>query len=233
MVQLLLFDRRGGILMKRIAQNDEGFTLIELMMVIAIVLVITSLSIFNLMGELPSYRLRSAAYKVSATLQYLKIRAVTTNRIAWFEANYATPNNHYFTGFVDEDGSGTASSSEYDATRLDLPDNVGGVDCFKLPPTISYGFPVGFTTSDTGPDGTAHPGAGNFITTYNAGGSSDGGYIGYRPTAVPVINPLANATPGTEMVIYLTNTLGEGYAVSVQITGRVRVWKWSSSGEWI
>jgi hypothetical protein len=35
------------------------------------------------------------------------------------------------------------------------------------------------------------------------------------------------------MVIYLTNTLNEGYAVSVQITGRVRVWKWSDSGGWI
>ena len=217
--------------MKRIAQNNKGFTLVELMMVVSIVLVITSLSIYNLLGELPSYRLRSTAYKVSATLQYLKIRAVTTNRIAWFEANYGTADNHYYTGFVDEDGSGTASSSEYDASRLDLPDNVSGVDCFKLPPTISFGFPAGFT-SGTGPDGSAFPGAGNFISTYNAGGSADGGYIGYRPTAVPVINPSANATPGTAMVVYLTNILNEGYAVSVQITGRVRVWKWSSGG-WI
>jgi prepilin-type N-terminal cleavage/methylation domain-containing protein len=218
--------------MKRIGNNEKGFTLPELMMVVAIVLVITSMAIFNLLGELPSYRLRSTASKVSGALQYLKIRAVTTNRIAWFEANYASTGNHYFTGFVDEDGSGTASSSEYDATRLDLPDDVGGVDCFKLPPTISYGFPAGFT-SGTGPDGSPHPGPGNFISTYNAGGSSDGGYIGYRPTAVPVINPSANMTPGTAMVIYLTNTLGEGYAVSVQITGRVRVWKWSTSGGWI
>ena len=218
--------------MKRISRGENGFTLVELMMVISIVLIITSLSIYNLLGELPSYRLRSTASKMAATLQYLKIRAVTTNRITWLDVNYATTDNHYFTGFVDEDGSGTASSAEYDAAGLDLPDDVGGVDCHKLPPTISFGFPAGFS-SGTGPDGSPFPGSGNFISTYGAGGSADGGYIGYRPTGVPVINPSANMTPGSAMVIYLTNTLDEGYAVSVQITGRVRVWKWSTSGGWI
>jgi len=218
--------------MKNILHREKGFTLVELMMVITIVMIITSLSIYNLLGELPSYRLRSTANKMAGTLQYLKIRAVTINRIAWLDVNYAATDNHYFTGFVDEDGSGTASAAEYDASRLDLPDDVGGVDCFKLPPTISYGFPAGFT-SGTGPDGSPFPGAGNFITTYSAGGSADGGYLGYRPTGVPVINPSANMTPTTPMVIYLTNTLDEGYAVSVQITGRVRVWKWSTSGGWI
>jgi prepilin-type N-terminal cleavage/methylation domain-containing protein len=218
--------------MKKYSSREKGFTIVELMMVVSIVLIITSLSIYNLLGELPSYRLRSTANTLAGTIQYLKIRAVTTNRISWLDVNYATTDNHYFTGFVDEDGSGTASASEYDLTRLDLPDLVGATPCFKLPPTVSFGFPEGFT-SGTGPDGSPFPGSGNYITTYSAGGSANGGYIGYRPTGVPVINPSSNMTPTTPMVIYLTNTLNEGYAVSVQITGRVRVWKWSTSGGWI
>jgi|GEM_PF-3117464 len=217
--------------MKMIPRTEKGFTLVELMMAVAITLILTSLVVFNLLGELPKYRLRSTANKVAATLQYLKIRAVTNNRIAWLEVNYGGSGSHYYTGFVDEDGSGTADSAEYVATALDFPDMEGTVPCFKLPPNISFGFPDGFT-SGTGPDGSPFPGDGNFITTYSAGGSSSGGFIGYRPTGVPVINPSANMTPATPMVIYLTNSLDEGYAVSVQITGRVRVWRWSSSGGW-
>ena len=214
--------------MNRVPANEKGFTLIELMMAVSITLLLTSIGIYNLLGELPSYRLRSTANRVAATVQYLKIRAVTTNRIAWLDINYTTPDNHYFTGFVDADGSGTGSASEYADARLDLPDTVGSVPCSKLPPTVSFGFPDGYT-SGTGPDGTAFPGAGNFINT--PGGYSGGGYFGYRPTGVPVVNPSANMTAVTPGVIYLRNTLGEGYAVSIQITGRVRVWRWSS-GVW-
>jgi len=209
-------------------KNENGFTLVELMLAISITLILTSLTVYNLLGDLPKYRLRSSANKVAATLQYLKIRAVTTNRITWMDVNYATADNHYFTGFVDEDGSGSASAAEYTASKLDFPDTVGSTPCFKLPPTIDFGFPAGYS-GGAGPDGTAFPGAGNFINT--PGGYSGGGYFGYRPTGVPVVNPASNNTATTPGVIYLTNNLGQGFAVSIQITGRVRVWRWSS-GAW-
>lgn len=209
-------------------RNEKGFTLLELMIAVSITLIITSLAVYNLLGDLPKYRLRSSANKVAATLQYLKIRAVTTNRATWMDVNYTTTDDHYFTGFVDEDGSGTASTAEYTAARLDYPDSVGSTPCFKLPPTISFGFPAGYTAG-AGPDGTAFPGSGNFINT--PGGYTGGGYFGYRPTGVPVVNPAANMAASTPGVIYLTNNLGGGYAVSIQITGRVRVWRWSN-GVW-
>jgi len=215
-------------------RREGGFTLVELMMVIAITLVITSLSVYNLLGDLPKYRLRSSANKVAATLQYLKIRAVTTNRMAWLDVNYDTPGSNYFTGFVDNAPYNQADNpADYDDSHLDFTDTVGGVDCFKLPPTISFGFPTGYT-SGPGPDNTSFPGAGNYITTKGIGSyppGTNGGYLGYRPTGVPVINLQASMTAPNAVVIYLTNTLGEGYAVSVQITGRVKVFKWSN-GVW-
>jgi len=218
--------------MKRNIRDEKGFTLMELMMVVSITIIITSLSIYNLLAKLPSYRLRSTANEIAATLQYLKIRAVTTNRVAWLEVNYSDADNNFFTGFVDLDDFGTANvPGEYDATNLDFPDQVGSVDCFLLPKTITFGFPSDFT-SGNGPDNSAFPGAGNFITTYADGGTSTSGYIGYRPTGVPVIDPVDNETPNLPMVIYLTNTIDEGYAVSVLITGRVKVFKWSG-GRWI
>lgn len=218
----------------RMNRGEKGFTLVELMLVVSITLIITSLAVYNLLGDLPKYRLRSSANKVAATLQYLKIRAVATNKITWLDVNYDTEDNHYFTGFVDEAPYNTADNpADYDASRLDLPDTVGSIPCFKLPPTVSFGFPDGFT-SGTGPDGTAFPGSGKFITTEGIGTYSTGtkgGYFGYRSTGVPVINLQSNMTAPTPSVIYLTNTLGQGYAVSVQITGRVKVWRWSN-GVW-
>ncbi len=236
MVRLLLCLSHGGTMNARLSKGEKGFTLVELMMAVTITIIITSLTVYNLLGELPKYRLRSSAHKVAATLQYLKIRAVTTNRLAWLDVNYDTADNHYFTGFVDEAPYNTADNpADYDAARLDFPDTIGSIPGFKLPPTISFGFPDGFS-SGPGPEiGTTYPGAGNFITTHNIGTygppGTNGGYFGYRPTGVPVTNLQSNMTATNIAVIYLTNTLGQGYAVSVQITGRVKVHRWSD-GVW-
>lgn len=219
-------------MMNRSKKGEKGFTLIELMLAVAITLVITSIAVYNLLGDLPKYRLRSTANQVAATLQYLKIRAVTTNRLAWLDVNYDTAGQHYFTGFVDEGTPNQPDNpGDYEASKLDFPDVVNSIPCFKLPPSVSFGFPDGYT-SGTGPDGSPFPGAGNFITTYGEGTHpGSGGYFGYRPTGVPVINLQSSMTAPTAAAIYLRNDLGQGYAVSIQITGRVKVSRWSN-GVW-
>lgn len=222
-----------GLMMSRFSKKEQGFTLVELMIAVSITLLLTSIAIYNLLGDLPKYRLRSTANRIAATVQYIKLRAVTTNKIAWMDVNYGTTGNHYFTGFVDEDGSGTGSAAEYDLARLDLPDEVSGTKCFKLPGNITFGFPDGYAPADTqsGPDQTT-PGAGNFITTNTVDTGYSGGYVGYRPTGVPVIDPTGNLTAPSPVAIFIKNNLGGGYAVSIQITGRVKVWKWTN-GEWL
>ena len=106
--------------MNRFSKKEQGFTLIELMMAVTITLLLTSIAVYNILGDLPKYRLRSTANRIASTVQYIKLRAVTTNKIAWIDVNYGTTGSHYFTGFVDEDGSGSGSSAEYDLARLDL-----------------------------------------------------------------------------------------------------------------
>lgn len=224
---------QSGAVMSRFRKREQGFTLVELMMAVSITLLITSIAVYNLLGDLPKYRLRASANRIAATIQYVKLRAVSTNKIAWIDVNYGTTGSHYFTGFVDEDGSGTGSAAEYALSKLDLPDDCSGTQCFKLPGNITFGFPNGYSpaASNSGPDSTT-PGTGNFITTNTIDTGYSGGYVGYRPTGVPVINPAANMTAPTPIAIFLRNNLGGGYAISIQITGRVKVWKWTN-GEWL
>jgi len=222
--------------MRIITRDERGITVIELMMVVTIMAILLSIGVYNLLGDLPSYRLRQTASKIAGAVQFMKIRSVATNRIGWLDVNYNTADSNYFTVFIDEDGSGTASASEYDLATLDYPDNVGGVPCFVLPDGVSFGFGAGYVSGSPGPDGVSFPGAGNYINTpdptggYSGpGGDSKGGYLGYRPTGVPVHQPGDNLSASSISVIYLTNIKDEAFAVSVQITGRVKILRWNGS----
>jgi prepilin-type N-terminal cleavage/methylation domain-containing protein len=209
--------------MKIRMRDEKGLTLMELMMVVTIMGIIASVGVYNLLRDLPSYRLRQTAHRLAGTIQYLKVRAVTTNHITWLKVDYSGA-DHYFTGFVDDPPGGTTTTAEYNNSKLDLPDTVSGNPVLKLPPTVSFGFPTGFS-GGTGPDATAFPGSGNFINLTDK-------HFGFRPTGVPCQEFANPKTATIPTVIYLTNTKGEGFAVSTQITGRVRVYQWNGS-QWI
>jgi type II secretory pathway pseudopilin PulG len=206
--------------MNRIIARDKGFTLLELMLTVAILMVVLAISAYVFLDNIPTMRLRGAADQLASTLQFMKVRAVATNRHAWI---YFDQSDNFYTGFVDEANFGTIDSGEYELSALDMPDDNGGVPGFNLPPSVSFGFPSGYNGSSAGPDGLV-PGSGNFVSTID-------NYLGFRSTAIPVINFTTNAVPAQPSVIFLTNSRDEGYAVSVHITGRVKIFKWYG-GAW-
>jgi len=88
-------------------QKQAGFTLVELLIVIGIITFISLISIPNVVGMLPDYRLRSAAHDLFSNFQKAKIEAVKRNI-----DTAVCFNSSSYTVFVDSDGDFAADAGE-------------------------------------------------------------------------------------------------------------------------
>jgi len=70
-------------------RKDSGFTLIELMVVIAIVAIIASVTVPNLIAWLPKYRVGSAARSVMSAVEFARLQAIRENSDVDVNFDYA------------------------------------------------------------------------------------------------------------------------------------------------
>ena len=74
-------------------QKNFGFTLIELMIAIAIIAIATAIAVPNLIGWLPKHRLGTASRDILSVLQQARLRAVKEN--ADVTVQFETGNDSY------------------------------------------------------------------------------------------------------------------------------------------
>ena len=84
-------------------QKSSGFTLMELLVTIAIIAVVSAIAVPNFMSWLPKYRLGNASREVLSILQKTRVRAVKDNLLCAVQFNVG---NESYTA-ISDDGAGT------------------------------------------------------------------------------------------------------------------------------
>jgi Tfp pilus assembly protein FimT len=180
--------------------NQEGFTLLELVITMGVIVAMTAAVIPNINSSIQNYRLYASAQEIASQVQSARLRAVRNNAMCTF---LMSASGKQFG--IDTDGDGNISSSA--DVVLGLNSNVSFSD-LNTPPiasavTLSSGTKtgIGFT-----PRGT--------LTAVASGG-------------LPDYNPASLAASG--YAIYLSNTQNHFAAVTVSPLGRVRTWTSTSA----
>jgi len=134
-------------------QKESGFTLVELMIVIAIASVLMLVATFSFLSIRPSLRLSGATRQMLGDLMNARMKSVNENNE--FKVFFLN-NNIEYTILDDDNNDGTADTGEWSKTK-DIQDNYPGV-------TLS-------ATSDPifSPRGTAS--AGTTVTLTNTNGT--------------------------------------------------------------
>ncbi len=124
--------------------SDHGFTVIELMVVLAVAVIVMGVALPNMMSWLPTYRLSAGARQLAGDLQLARMKAISQN--TKYRLKFATANSYEF----EKESGGTFST---ESGPFSLPDGI----------TITGTTP--FTTSEFQARGTVN--AGGVITLKN------------------------------------------------------------------
>ncbi len=121
-------------------RSERGFTVVELLTVIAIMMVITAIATPSFYYWLPKYRLSAGARQIAADLQLARMKAISQN-------------TSYRLSFTDDD---TYEMQKNDGAWAVAP----GHGSVKLPEGITVTNGTSFNTSEFQSRGTANTGVG-------------------------------------------------------------------------
>jgi type IV fimbrial biogenesis protein FimT len=196
----------------------NGFSLVELVLSLAVLLIITSVAIPVVVRSLQTYQLNSTASQLAGMIKFTKFDAIRQNTHVSFQI---VQNGTNWTVWADSNGDG-------------VPD---GAEPQMVIPT---------TGNDTLLPAGSVPSPSPIVTTLGVGGSAytwtvlsgSNGSIMYDQRGVVVAPPPGGgpvATATTIYAIYLGNPNDptSGYRAVITLpSGAVQVWTTSSAGNW-
>lgn len=202
-------------IIKKSSKDTEGFTLIELAVVIGIIAVLSAVIVPNMLSKMPERRLKSAARDMYSTLQKARLLAVKVNRVVWVTFDYGA--NPSFSIDVQEQLQSGDQQDTYKANEVKIfLSDYGGV---------SYG--TASAVNDWDGDALSPP-AKRIVFTKT--GTMD---ISNTDIDKTTITNDDNRVADFPVNIYLDNEDNTiCYAVSVEIYGSSRIQRYSAGSGW-
>jgi len=185
-----------------VQKKAAGFTMIEILITLIIVGIIMGMAGIGIFGWLPKYYLKSAARDVKSNLLLCRMRAVKDNCNCEVQFNTGGGNVLY-------------------TVKNNPSPCPGGTDYNEVTVSSSYKSYISIGNAGQGKD------------TANDKSTEDAA-DGVTFTGNKMIFQ-ANGRPPTGFVqsaVYLQNTKGDAYCISVNIAGAVRISRWEKSG-WV
>jgi type II secretory pathway pseudopilin PulG len=185
----------------------RGYTLIDMLLVIAVLTVVFAISIPSLSGAVDAGRLRGAAFHMSARLALVRMQAV--RRHANVALRFQLRNGQYrYQTFADGDSDGVKTTDITSGRDVPLGEDEGIGDNY---PGVSFGFLAGCPLV--------------------GGGAAGGNPIRIGNTTLLSVSPAGTATSGT---LYLRGRGNVAYALVVLgATGRTTLLRCDArAGTW-
>ena len=190
--------------MYRRYKNKEGFTMIELVIVVAIIAVMTGFAIPYIIGMQPTLRVNSAARDLTTEMQLAKMRAVSQRND--YVITFDITNNQYSV-YDDNDNdfaTAGAESAELEKT-VDIDANYSGIQ-------------FGYVSSQTGTSGGSISNPVTFSGTPRR--------VTFRPDGTANKNGSVFIIPTEDIA---DSKDARQRAITVIQTGRVKLWKHDGS----
>jgi len=91
---------------RKISALERGYTLLEALIVLAIIGIIAAISIPALTNQVQEYRLNTSAREVMANIALTRLKAITSNFKVTFTYTRGTPDTYQISGSEDQNGDG-------------------------------------------------------------------------------------------------------------------------------
>lgn len=191
-------------------RHANGFSLVELVAVVAIILIVMAFAMPNLLTAISNVRLQGSASDIASLIQQIRMRAVRDNH---FQVGACQPANSCSLFWLDVNRDGVPNASE---PQLQLPTGMTVVPDGSGNPAMALAA-LGFTPAASSPP-----------PSFNASGI---------PCSLNNTNPtlatVCSSVPPPGFVFFLRGqrySASAGWAaISVSPAGRTRAWIWNGT----